>query len=115
MLTRYASVLQVRDNHGGPRTCHRSGAGREAPGKTSHYSREAILGLSYHVPHFVVRVGQAAAADSGSGRKARRLLRTEAVLVWLTSDVEVERHERGDSAPENCKHRSGMNPAFMAL
>jgi hypothetical protein len=68
MLTRYASVLQVRDNHGGPRNCHWSGAGREAPGKTSHYSREAILGLSYHVPHLVVvRVGQAAAAASENG------------------------------------------------
>jgi hypothetical protein len=28
---------------------------------------------------------------------------------------EVEQHERGDSAPENRKQRSGMNPAFMAL
>jgi hypothetical protein len=28
-----------------------SGAGGEAPGRTSHYSREAVLGLCYHVPH----------------------------------------------------------------
>jgi hypothetical protein len=28
---------------------------------------------------------------------------------------EVEPHERGDSAPENCKHQNGMNLAFMAL
>ena len=39
-----------------------SGAGGEAPGKTSHYSREAVLGLCYHVKHLVVRVGEAAAA-----------------------------------------------------
>jgi len=27
----------------------------------------------------------------------------------------VEPYERGDSAPENCKHQNGMNPTFMAL
>ena len=52
MLTRYASVLQVRENGGGARNCYRSGAGWEAPGKTSHYSREAVLGALVQLePH----------------------------------------------------------------
>src|SRR6266702_4595241 len=54
--SRYAKTTAA---HG---TAVGSGAGREAPGRTSHYSREAVLGLSYHVKLLVVRVGQAAAA-----------------------------------------------------
>jgi hypothetical protein len=44
MLTRYASVLQVREITAVHGTAVGSGAGREAPGRTSHYSREAAFG-----------------------------------------------------------------------
>ena len=48
-----------------------SGAGGEAPGRTSHYSREAVLGLSYRDKHLVARVGQAAAAGLTFGMNPR--------------------------------------------
>ena len=58
-------------NHGGHGTAVASGAGGEAPGRTSHYSREAVLGLSYHDKHLVARVGQAAAAGLTFGMNPR--------------------------------------------
>jgi hypothetical protein len=33
----------------------------------------------------------------------------------MSGFMAVEQRERGHSAPENRKHRSGMNPAFLAL
>jgi len=60
--SRYAKTTAA---HG---TAAGSGAGGEAPGRTSHYSREAVLGLSYHVKHLVVRVGQAAALRAAPSR-----------------------------------------------
>jgi hypothetical protein len=96
MLTRYASVLQVREIQGGPRNCHRSGAGREAPGKTSHYSREAVLG----------------APDQVERHETPDPVRSNALNVRFHG---VRQDERGDCGPEDCEHRSGMNPAFLAL
>ena len=96
MLTRYASVLQVREITAVHGTAVGSGAGREAPGRTSHYSREAVLGAPG-------QLGRNETPDP---------VRSNALNVRFQG---VRQHERGDSGPEDCEHRSGMNPAFLAL
>src|SRR6266496_851320 len=71
--SRYAKSTAVHETAVG------SGAGREAPGRTSHYSCETVLGLSCHAKHLVVRVGQAGAAAervrTRGGRETRKLER----------------------------------------
>ena len=60
-LTRYASVLQVRENHDGPRNCRRVRSGKGGPRQDVTLLARSGPRASYHVQHLIVRTRAGAA------------------------------------------------------